>query len=177
MARALRLRPDEPRLADEVERLGEAAGDPRRAADTFEAALDGARRAPAKPARELGLRTARLWEKLGQSDRAEARYLYVLEVDGENGDALEALERIYRGRGDHAELASILGRRAGIEFDVAQKKQLYAEAAELHERALGDVTGRDRRLAQGARRRRQRRGARSTRWRGCTSARGTGRSW
>ncbi|MGZ3428895.1 MAG: hypothetical protein ACXVCV_19720, partial [Polyangia bacterium] len=87
MARALRLRPDEPRLADEVERLGQAAGDPRRAADTFEAALDGAG-LHGEAARELGLRTAKLWEALGQDDRAEARYLYVLENDGENGDAL-----------------------------------------------------------------------------------------
>ncbi|MCU1279233.1 MAG: repeat-containing protein, partial [bacterium] len=144
MARALRLRPDEPRLADEVERLGEAAGDPRRAADTFEAALDGAGvhgDASVETRVSTGLRTARLWEKLGEDDRAEARYLYVLENDGDNGDALEALDRIYRGRGAHAELASILGRRAGVEYDVTQKKRLYAEAAELHERALSDVTG------------------------------------
>ncbi|MGZ3443348.1 MAG: hypothetical protein ACXVDD_27695, partial [Polyangia bacterium] len=140
MARALRLRPDEPRLADEVERLGQAAGDPRRAADTFEAALDGAG-LHGEAARELGLRTAKLWEALGQDDRAEARYLYVLENDGENGDALEALERIDRSRGAHAELASILVRRAGSEYEVGQKKRLYAEAAELHERALSDVTG------------------------------------
>ena len=31
---------------------------------------------------------------------------------------------------------SILARRAGIEYDVGEKKRLYAEAAELHERAL-----------------------------------------
>jgi len=65
----------------------------------------------------------------------------VLEVDSDNGDALEALDRIYRARGAHAELASILGRRAGIEYDVGEKKRLYAEAAELHEGALGDVPG------------------------------------
>ncbi|HEX9103866.1 MAG TPA: tetratricopeptide repeat protein, partial [Polyangia bacterium] len=140
MARALRLRADEPRLADEVERLGEEAGDPRRAADTFEQALDGAG-LHGEAARDLGLRTARLWDKLGQTDRAEARYLYVLVEDADNGDALVALDRIYRGKGAHAELAGVLSRRAGIEYDVGEKKRLYAEAAELHERALGDVPG------------------------------------
>ncbi len=142
MARALRLRPDEPRLADEVERLGEAAGAPRSAAETFEQVLDGSGADMSPDAKvAMGLRTARLWDKLGETDRAEARYLYVLDNDGENGDALEALDRIYRGRGAHAELAGVLERRAGIEYDVAQKKRLYAEAAELHERALGDVPG------------------------------------
>jgi tetratricopeptide (TPR) repeat protein len=143
MARALRLRPDEPRLADEVERLGEAAPNidgPRRAAETFEAVLDaGELGGESKVA--TGLRTARLWDKLGETDRAEVRYLYVLETDAENAEALEALDRIYRGRGAHAELASVLERRAGIEYDVTQKKRLFAEAAELHERALGDVPG------------------------------------
>ena len=145
MARALRLRPDEPRLADEVERLAEAAGAPRRAADTFEVVLDAApasdRGVAGDAARDLGLRTARLWDKLGEADRAEARYLYVLEVDAENGEALEALDRIYRLRGAHAELARVLDRRAGIEYDAGQKKRLYAEAAQLHERPLGDVAG------------------------------------
>ncbi|MDB4968610.1 MAG: repeat-containing protein, partial [Myxococcales bacterium] len=140
MARALRLRPDEPRLADEVERLGEAAGDPRRAADTFEAVLDGGG-VVGDGARDLGLRTAQLWDKLGEGDRAEARYLYVLEVDGDNREALEALDRTYRMRGSHAELARILDRRADIEYEVGAKKKLYAEAAELHERALADTVG------------------------------------
>ncbi|HEY2747131.1 MAG TPA: hypothetical protein VGL86_21055, partial [Polyangia bacterium] len=140
MARALKLRPDEPRLADEVERLGEVAGDPQRAADTFEQALDGVG-ITGEVARDLGLRTAKLWDRLGQADRAEMRYLYVLENDADNGEALEALDRIYRGRGAHAELAGILARRANVEYEVGEKKRLYAEAAELHERALGDITG------------------------------------
>src|SRR5207248_2653374 len=144
MARALRLKPDEPRLADEVERLGQLAQDERKAADTFEQILDGG------PMNEtvgreskiaVGLRTARLWEKLGEAARGEARYLFVLDVDGENTEALEALDRIYRVRAAHSELAHILERRAGVEYDVTQKKQLLAEAATLHEGPLGDVPG------------------------------------
>ena len=114
---------------------------PRRAADTFEAALDGGD-VVGDAARDLGLRTARLWDKLGETDRAEARYLYVLEVDSDNGDALEALDRIYRARGAHAELASVLERRAGIEYDVEREEAaLRRGGASCTKRALGDVPG------------------------------------
>jgi tetratricopeptide (TPR) repeat protein len=142
MARALKLRPDEPHLADELERLGAKAGDSRRATDTFESVLDAAsaaRELSADVKVSMGIRTAKLWEGLGDANRAEARYLYVLEVDSEHAEALAALDRIYRLRGAHAELARVLERRAAVEFDVMQKKRLYAEAAELCERALGDV--------------------------------------
>jgi tetratricopeptide (TPR) repeat protein len=139
MARALRLRPDEPRLADEVERLGETAGSPKRAAETFEAVLDAPGAVSGDQARDLGLRTARLWERLGDDARAEARYLFVLEVDGENAEALEALDRLYRARNDHAQLARVLERRAAVDYDTTAKRRFLAEAAELHETALGDV--------------------------------------
>ena len=68
--------------------------------------------------------------ELGEADRAEARYLYVLEVDADNGDALEALDRIYRARGGarRAGRASCAARRRASTTS-AEKKRLYAEAA------------------------------------------------
>src|SRR5262249_210766 len=88
--------------------------------------------------RDLGLRTARLWSRLGETDKAEARFVAVLEGEADNAEALESLEAIYRARGDAAKLADILERRAHEELDLAIKKQRYAEAAGLHAGALGD---------------------------------------
>jgi tetratricopeptide (TPR) repeat protein len=86
----------------------------------------------------VGLRTARLWERL-QDMRAEARYRAVLSVDNESAEALEALDRIYRVRGDAAQLSEILARRSELELDVTQKKAFLAEAARLYEASLGDT--------------------------------------
>src|SRR5205823_7407202 len=103
---------------DEVERLARLAGAEPIAGEIFETILAGS--VPTETARDLGLRTARLWERLAD-DRAEARYRAVLEVDAEHSEALEALDRIYRGRGDAARLAEVLVRRAEIELDTARK--------------------------------------------------------
>jgi tetratricopeptide (TPR) repeat protein len=66
--------------------------------------------------------------------------LAVLAIDAEHAEALSALERIYRVAGDAKRLAEVLADRAQLEFDVAQKKALHAEAARLYEGALADVT-------------------------------------
>jgi tetratricopeptide (TPR) repeat protein len=136
-SRAALLQPEESRLADEVERVARVAGAESMAGEVFEKILEGS--PTAEVARDVGMRTARLWERL-QDGRAEQRYRAVLTVDAESAEALEALDRIYRVRGDAAQLAEILGRRADLELDVAQKKVRLAEAARLFEVSLGDAT-------------------------------------
>jgi len=134
-ARAAAIEPGEARLLDEVERLAQAAGAVPTAGEIFEKILEGT--LPQEVAREVGLRAARLWERL-QDGRAEKRYRAVLDVDAESQEALEALDRIYRVRGDAAQLSEILARRSDLELDVTQKKALLAEAARLYEVSLGD---------------------------------------
>src|SRR5207237_6267124 len=79
-----------------------------------------------------------LYLGLNRPARAEERFLGVLTLEKDNGEALSALEQIYRGRNDPAPLAEILERRADEELDVAKKKQLLAEAAQLHAGPLAD---------------------------------------
>src|SRR5205814_678383 len=99
LGRALELRPDESRLAEEVERVARAAGKDTEAGEIFAAVL--AAGPPAEVQRDLGLRVARLWERLGDLKRAEAGFQSVLDGGaGGQADALESLERIYRVRGD-----------------------------------------------------------------------------
>ena len=134
--RALAELPDDVMLADEIERLG--AGDLMSvAASAFDSVLDGG--VPSETGRELGLRAARLYGKLGDEGRAEARYVAVLDVDTENVEALTALDGIYRSLGDPAQLVDILDRRAELEMDLDAKKKMFAESARLREEALGDA--------------------------------------
>ncbi len=140
IARALALEPASERLAEECERIATSANAKDQAAELFERlATDGD--APAEVKRELALRAGKVWEALGKSERAEARYQAVLSADRDDADALESLERVYRVRGEPGRLADVLTRRAAIELDAEQKKALYAEAAQLAERSLADVDG------------------------------------
>jgi tetratricopeptide (TPR) repeat protein len=146
MKRALALAPAEERLAEEVERLATMAGRPSEAAVTFEELIDlsGLARRQATPTevkRALALRAGRIWEGCGDTERAEKRYLALLASDREDKDALEALERLYRVRGDASRLAEILTRRAAVELDAEQQRALYGEAARLAEESLGDRDG------------------------------------
>jgi tetratricopeptide (TPR) repeat protein len=143
MGRALETDPTEARLADEVQRLAVEAGDELAAAAIFDGVLAGPSRGEPglspEVERELALRAGRLYEQ-HQDPRAEERYRTVLEAGGgggpgeaERGEALSALERLYRGRGDGARLVEILERRAEVELDIGEKKRLLTEAATIRQ--------------------------------------------
>ena len=152
-----KLRPDEPRLADEVERLGEAAGDPRRAADTFEAALDGGG-VTGEPARDLGLRTARLWERLGRGrSRRGALPVRARGRRRERRGARGARAHLPRARRRTPSWRSILERRAGRRVRRRRPRSGCSPRRPSCTRARSATCRRHRRLAEGARRRRQRR--------------------
>ena len=58
----------------------------------------------------------------------------MLERDGENADALAALEALYRAAGNDLELAAILEKRAEADLDPQVRRTRLVEAARLHER-------------------------------------------
>lgn len=130
-------------LADEIDRLARHAGlvsDGAKLLETALEALDGAAFC------DMALRAARLHEAAEtpvDEGAAEVLYARVLEVESENNGALEALEAIYRRRGDVSRLAGMLERRGSLELDPVRRTQLYGEAARLHE-GRGDL---DRALA------------------------------
>jgi tetratricopeptide (TPR) repeat protein len=145
MARAFSEAPEEARLADEMERLARLCSRDSDAASALESVLSGDAPGLLDGAtldsailRDLGLRAARIWERLSESQRAEGRYQAVLELEPEDQDALRALERLYRNRGDVVLLAETLLRRAQLEADAGQKKEILSEAARLYEGPLGD---------------------------------------
>ena len=148
VARAFIETPDETRLTDEMERLARACGRDSDAAIKLEEVLDrvtfgmkssdSGRRMAAEMQRSLGLRAARIWERLSDDQRAETRYQTVIDLEGDNHEALAALERIYRQRGDATLLAEMLLKRAGLEDNIAKRKSLLTEAAGLYQGPLAD---------------------------------------
>lgn len=133
LGRALREDPQAFDTADQMERVAERAGAPVEAARRLEAvldALDGSALA------QMGMRAARQYLLAGGADNegaAERIYGRVLQVEPENLAALEAVEALYRRRGDGKQVAAMLERRGALELDPVRRLALYGEAARLHE--------------------------------------------
>ena len=124
--------------ADQIERVAERAGTPVEAARRLEAVLDAF---DGSELVEIGMRAARQYLLAGDvqnEDAAERLYTRVLRAEPESAGALEALEALYRRRGDGQHLATILERRGALELDPSIRLAFYGEAAKLHE-GLGDV--------------------------------------
>ncbi len=124
--------------ADQIERVAERAGTPVEAARWLEAVLDAL---DGSELVEMGMRAARQYLLAGgvqNEDAAEGLYARVLQAEPESTVALEAVEALYRRRGDGQRLAAILERRGALELDPNIRLALYAEAAKLHEER-GDV--------------------------------------
>ena len=119
--------------ADQIERVGERAGTPVEAARRLEAVLDAL---DGSALTQMGMRAARQYLLAGgvkNEDAAERIYGRVLEVEPENTGALEAVEALYRRRGDGQRVAAMLERRGALEMDPTRRLALYGEAARLHE--------------------------------------------
>jgi tetratricopeptide (TPR) repeat protein len=131
LGRALKEEPMPGAALDDLERIAGAARLPAVGAAQIELALTVAE---PDAAQELALRAARLYAEAGDKAAAERLYRFVLERDGENADALVALEGLYRTSGNEAQLAAILETRAEAELDPQARRARLMEAARLHER-------------------------------------------
>jgi tetratricopeptide (TPR) repeat protein len=138
LGRALAAEPGSQETADNLERVAESAGAGVEAAKYIEAVLDSAE--PMMFA-EMAMQAARLRLQSAEPANEEAAlhlYVRVLEADRENAGALEALDTLYRRRGDSQLLAEILERRGALDLDPSRRLMFYAEAASLHE-SIGNL--------------------------------------
>jgi golgin subfamily B member 1 len=138
LGRALVAEPTSPETVDRLEHVADLAGTPAEAAKRVEAVLDAVE--PMLFA-EMALRAATLHLRTSGAENEEAAlklYLRVLDADPENTTALEALDALYRQRGDAKRLAEVIEKRGALELDPSRRLALYGEAAHLHE-ASGDV--------------------------------------
>ena len=135
LGRALVAEPGAPETVDHLERVAELAGSPVEAAKRIAGVLDAVE--PLLFA-DMATRAARLYLRGGEATPASEEaalqlYLRVLQAEPENTTALEALDALYRQRGDNQHLAEIIERRGAVELDPSHRLMLYAEAASLHE--------------------------------------------
>ncbi len=89
---------------------------------------------------ELGRRLARIYEdELGDVQRAEETYRFIIGVDTQNEEALQALDRIYTENGAYTALAEALRKRIAATDDSTDEIELNYRLATVLNRDLGRV--------------------------------------
>jgi tetratricopeptide (TPR) repeat protein len=91
----------------------------------------------AQLARGYWLRLAAICERLGKVDEAAQNYLRVLEIDPADGEALAAMDELYRRTERWSDLIGVYRRRIELAQDSADAEKLYAQMAEVYETKLG----------------------------------------
>ena len=138
---AFELFPSDERTSEDVERAANVTG----AWDAVVAAFRGAiSAADTEGDRATGvmlrLRLGRvLVGHLGNVDEALQVYRGVYEAEGENAEAIDALERLYRQTSRFTELLEIYEKKRDLAATPQEKKSINYEIAGLYENEIGDV--------------------------------------
>lgn len=135
LAEAYRLSEADVALETELERLAAALD----AHAELAALMDDVVAYAPDRAVEIHLKVADIaHRRLDDPPRAIAGYRRVLELEGDNARALDALEALYELTGEHADLVEILERKAALSDDGDERKLYLYRVAELQESALAD---------------------------------------
>lgn len=136
--RAFKEQPLDERAHEEAERLAGAIA----AYDTLANAYADVLGATQEPevVRSVGGKLAKTFEEqLGDQQKAEETYRYVLGVDPTDPNTLENLDRIYVQWGAHEQLADILSKRTKATQDEIEKVDFYARLGQVYEESLNRV--------------------------------------
>jgi tetratricopeptide (TPR) repeat protein len=88
-------------------------------------------------ARDYWLRLAGIQERLERVDDAAQSYGRVLELDPADGEALRAMDALYRNNQRWDELIGVYRRRIELADDASEREQLYGQMAQVCEERLG----------------------------------------
>ncbi len=136
--RALKESPTDEKSHEEAERIAGAIAAYDALANAY-ADILGATQDPAV-VRLVGGKLARTFEEqLGDQQKAEETYRYVLGVDPMDVTTLENLDRIYVQWGAHEQLAGILVQRTKATEDSIELVDFYARLGQVYEESLGKV--------------------------------------
>jgi len=134
--RAFKEQPLDERAHEEAERLAGAIAAYDTLANAYADVL-GATQDP-QVVRSVGGKLAKTFEEqLGDQQKAEETYRYILGVDQTDVNTLENLDRIYVQWGAHEQLADILSKRTSATSDEIEKVDLYARLGQVYEESLG----------------------------------------
>ena len=139
LARAFEAQPDESGLLEDVERLGEVLGAFPQLIELGAKAAERLEDTTTKVA--LLLRCARWASRTGDDGRAVEFHRAVLVLEPDQEEALRELQELLERLGRHAELADVVERRAGVVYDLEEKKRLYRGLALLAQERPGDPSG------------------------------------
>jgi golgin subfamily B member 1 len=137
--RALLEAPLDERSHEEVQRLAPSIdGGFEAAANTFADILT--QHEDIAVQKSVGLKLARTFEdELGDIQKAEETFAYVLGRDPADADALSNLDRIYTTLQSWPELAGILEMRVKVPAETTEHVELYARLGEVYETHLADL--------------------------------------
>jgi golgin subfamily B member 1 len=88
-------------------------------------------------AREYWMRLAAIEEQLGKVSEAAQSYDKVLSLDPGDGEALQAMDALYRRTGHWDDLISVFRRRIELTNDGGEREALYGQMAQVYEEKLG----------------------------------------
>ncbi|HKQ68561.1 MAG TPA: hypothetical protein VJT73_04445, partial [Polyangiaceae bacterium] len=129
---------DDPSVAEsrvELERLAGEANAWDKLDAIFDEIAEGL--ADAALAREYWMRLAHIDERLGKVDEAAKGYVHILSQNPADGEALEALDALYRRTERWSDLIGVYRRRIELANEVPAREALYAQMAEVYEERLG----------------------------------------
>ncbi len=137
-SRALSTDPQVGETIPQLDRLAEVTGDWEKytnlLADQTDKILDPIVKV------EMLIRLARIYEeRIGDVDRAIARYLEVLQEDPENADTIEALDRVFTALERWPDLVENLRRRVAITGDELLVIDLYFRMGQIYQQNMGDL--------------------------------------
>ncbi|MBK8012816.1 MAG: tetratricopeptide repeat protein [Deltaproteobacteria bacterium] len=140
MTRAFIEKPDEPDLADQIERLAKAADAHEELAELYAQVL------PAIEDNQLALRFARraahIYDtQLQRGIAAIPLYRQVLTLVPDDTSALTALERLHRRAGQPEALVEVLRSMLRVAEDTEQQANLWEQIARILEEELHDLEG------------------------------------
>jgi tetratricopeptide (TPR) repeat protein len=136
LARAFKEQPLDERAHEEAERIAGAIAAWDSLANAYADVL-GAHQ-DAEVVRLVGGKLARTFEEqLGDQQKAEETYRFVLGVDPTETTALENLDRVYVQWGAHEQLAAILVQRTRATQDDLEKVDLFARLGQVYDESLG----------------------------------------
>lgn len=137
---AFEIAPDNTQCIDDVERAARATGGWDALIAAYGSAIAKADAdADVMLAISLRLRLGRvLRDEVKRIDDALAQFRAVYDADGENTDAISALEQLYRDTGRFAELLGIYEKKRDLTSDAADRKQILYGIAGLYEQEIKD---------------------------------------
>lgn len=138
---AFEIAPNDEQCIQDAERAARATGEWDKLVASYKAMIQSAdEQGDQELGIDLRLRLGRvLVDEVKRIDDALVEFRAVYDIDGENAQAIGALERLYRETGRYSELLGIYEKKRDLASDPAERKQMHYLIAELFVSPINDL--------------------------------------